>query len=896
MLLRIRKITDARDAGNRAAIAEAQAILRAVPGLPADDIDKLPEQLENPLAYRFKTELLVAERDAGQVAAVALLSLAPDLRFAYLDLISAAPGRGGSGIGAALYERVRDEARTAGARGLYFECLPDDPELSPVAATRRQNAARLRFYERFGARPIAGTAYETPLTAGGSDPPYLVFDGLGRFELPPVRQLRRIVRAILERKYGALCPPAYIALVLRSIRRGQVGLRAPRYAAPGRTGIAATVAAALPMVVNADHDIHHVRERGYVEAPIRISAVRRELERSGLVRVVDPRRFGERYLRETHDGALVDYIRRACAEQPAGKSLYPYVFPIRNPERRPRERSVLAGYWCIDTFTPLNRNVWPAARGAVDCALTAAALVADGAPAAYALVRPPGHHAEYRAFGGFCYFNNAAIAAQYLSHRGRVAVLDIDYHHGNGTQDIFYRRDDVLTVSVHGHPAFAYPYFSGFAQEIGEDAGVGYNLNLPLPETITPAQHRRAVARALRRVRAHDPDFLVLALGFDTAQEDPTGTWSNRADDFESLGALIGECGIPLVIVQEGGYRVRTLGVNARHFFTGLTRIWPAHGARRPCPPRRRRDYACAARSARAMSPRSVACSPPSALQHREIASAITRTPDGSCTAPPAHGIIVAERAGAIVGYACYGAIPGSARATPSMMWWSTPERSVAASAAPCSSGSKRRQRSPAVHDSTPRPRPARRRGDPRLLSPPGIRGSRRAARFPSHGRRQACLVQDAAHVRIAATVPGGTALRPPHSRVFAHRPGRRGEHPSGDGARMVFERSRERVVPAIEIAEQGDGRHDLDHFGVIEVRAQVSMSASSTALGVMPARKAMRSAARSAALNRWRLSPTRPRSLVRRLVQAGQIGHVGLAIPASRREAGRGREQHLQA
>lgn len=663
MLLRIRKITDARDAGNRAAVSEAQAILRAqFPGLPAADIDKLPEQLENPLAYRFKTELLIAERDAGPAEAVALLSVAPDLEFAYLDLISAAPGRGGSGVGAALYERVRDEARAAGAQGLYFECLPDDPRLSPHTATRRQNAARLRFYERFGARPIVGTAYETPVDEAGSDPPYLVFDGLGRFELPPVRQLRRIVRAILERKYGELCPPEYIALVLRSIRRGQVTLRAPRYVVGSKSPGTARAGLSIPLVVNEGHDIHHVRERGYVEAPIRIPAVRRELERTGLFREVNARHFGERYIRETHDSGLVDYIRRACAEQPAGKSLYPYVFPIRNPDRRPRERSVLAGYWCIDTFTPLNRNVWPAARGAVDCALTAAALVRDGAPAAYALVRPPGHHAEQRAFGGFCYFNNAAIAAQYLAHHGRVAVLDIDYHHGNGTQDIFYRRDDVLTVSVHGHPAFAYPYFSGFAHEIGQDAGVGYNLNIALPEAVTPEQHRRAVTRALRRVARHRPDYLVLALGFDTAQEDPTGTWSNRADDFEALGAMIGAQGIPLVIVQEGGYRVRTLGINARHFFTGLAqtlgspRRVPALPATRSVGLRFRRTVTALDVAA---IRRLVVTAGNFSAEEEAIAVelATERLARGAASG---YEFIFAEHQGKLVGYACFGPIPGT--------------------------------------------------------------------------------------------------------------------------------------------------------------------------------------------------------------------------------------------
>ncbi|MGE0485259.1 MAG: GNAT family N-acetyltransferase [Gammaproteobacteria bacterium] len=667
-MLRIRKVTDARDTADRAAIAEAQAILRAqFHGLDPADIEKLPDQLENPLAHRFKSELFVAERGGGAPLGMALLMIASDLRFAYLDTISVAPGRGGGGIGAALYQRVREEARAAGARGLYFECLPDDPALSPDAATRRQNVARLRFYERFGARPIAGTAYETPLTAASTDPPYLVFDGLEQHALPGAARLRRIVRAILERKYGDVCPPGYIATVLRSIRARGYALREARYVKPTAPS-ATAVGLRIPLVVNEGHDIHHVRDRGYVEAPVRIPAIRRAFAGTGLFEEKPARHFPERHLRESHDPGLVEFIKRACAEQPPGKSLYPYIFPIRNPERRPRERSVLAGYWCIDTFTPLNRNAWFAARGAVDCALTAAALVRDGAPAAYALVRPPGHHAERRAFGGFCYFNNGAIAAQYLSHHGRVAVLDLDYHHGNGTQDIFYERDDVLTVSVHADPSFAYPYFTGFASETGRGAGVGCNLNLPLPETITPERHARAVARALKRIAEHRPDFMVLALGFDTAREDPTGTWANEAGDFERLGEQVGAAGWPLVVVQEGGYRVRTLGANARAFFTGLARVL-ARVPRRRAAPRAavgQDDDVLTFRDS--VAPGDVATirrivSATGNFNTEEVAIAQELAEERLARGVASgYEFVFAERGGRVVGYACYGPIPGTSR------------------------------------------------------------------------------------------------------------------------------------------------------------------------------------------------------------------------------------------
>lgn len=271
-----------------------------------------------------------------------------------------------------------------------------------------------------------------------------------------------------------------------------------------------------------------------------------------------------------HESGFVRFLKNACANVPPGKSIYPYVFPVRNRARPPKELPLRAGYYCIDTFTPLNENAWKAALGAVDCALTGADCLLDGARAAYALVRPPGHHAERGAFGGFCYFNSSAAAAHYLSSQGRVGLLDIDYHHGNGSQDIFWRRGDVMTVSLHGHPRHTYPYFSGYDDEKGEGAGRGYNLNRPLPEGIDGERYGAELEKALAAVARFKPEFLVLALGLDTAKGDPTGSFRLLARDFHANGKRIAALGLPTLVVQEGGYRTHTLGSNARHFFTGL--------------------------------------------------------------------------------------------------------------------------------------------------------------------------------------------------------------------------------------------------------------------------------------------------------------------------------------
>ena len=305
----------------------------------------------------------------------------------------------------------------------------------------------------------------------------------------------------------------------------------------------------------------------------------------------------------------------------------------------------------------------------MDCALTAAEAVLAGDRLAYALVRPPGHHAERHAFGGFCYFNNAAVAAQYLSRYGHVAVLDIDYHHGNGTQDIFYHRSDVLTVSLHGHPSFAYPYFSGFRDEEGVGAGAGSNLNLPLQEHLSPDQYREALTTALKRIARHHPAFLVVAAGFDTATGDPTGTWQHKRHDFHVIGEMLGAQGYPTLVVQEGGYRVRTLGGNVRAFFEGLVQ-----GAARPQPPVVRplrkttpnnpldivwREQLTAAD---AVSVRDLTAAT-GVFSSEEVEIAEELVQERLNKGPECgYHFVLAEQDGRLAGYTCFGPIPGTDR------------------------------------------------------------------------------------------------------------------------------------------------------------------------------------------------------------------------------------------
>ncbi|MCA9280862.1 MAG: histone deacetylase family protein [Phycisphaeraceae bacterium] len=574
-MFRIRQIAPDAIPANRRLIEEAKSILaHRLPGLPRKELESFEDRLRDPLAYQFHAMLFVADDMRGRMLGMAYVSHAPDAHFCLLDYI-VTPEKSRGGVGAALYERIRDACRALDVAGLFFECLPDDAHACEKPEHAKQNAARLRFYERFGARPIINTAYEEPMSPGQMDMPHLVFDDLGSGKPLSRDEARTIVRTILERKYEEMCPPEYIDGVVASIVDDPVRLREPRYTKHAGTKAQMheiTGEGLIALVVNDQHEIHHVKERGYVEAPARVRAILKGIEPTGRFVRVDPKHYPEKHIREVHDGALVDYLKKACAEVPEGRSVYPYVFPVRNQTRPPKDRAYAAGYYCIDTFTPINANAWKAAVRAVDCSLTAADAILAGQRLAYALVRPPGHHAEHKVFGGFCYFCNAAVAAHHLSRHGRVAILDIDYHHGNGQQDIFYARRDVLTVSIHGHPSFAYPFFTGFDEETGQGEGEGFNLNITLPERIDAKKYASALDNALSRIASFAPDFIVVALGFDTGKGDPTGTWPLTPEDFASNAQRISALGLPTLVIQEGGYRTVTLGSNARAFFTGLAR------------------------------------------------------------------------------------------------------------------------------------------------------------------------------------------------------------------------------------------------------------------------------------------------------------------------------------
>jgi acetoin utilization deacetylase AcuC-like enzyme len=310
------------------------------------------------------------------------------------------------------------------------------------------------------------------------------------------------------------------------------------------------------------------------EVPERADRLLRSAAAAGHA-VIGPREHGPAPLGAVHTPDYLAFLAEGYgawrALPDAGPEIVPNVHPNRPMTSYPTGIIGRAGWHMADTSCPIGDGTWEAARAAADAALTATDLVLEGARVAYALCRPPGHHAFPDMAGGFCFLNNVAIAAEYaLERRPRAAILDIDVHHGNGTQAAFYARRDVFFASVHGDPAGFYPYFAGHAHERGEGQGLGATLNLPLAPGGADAPYLAAIERALAAIVRFGPRTLFISLGLDAQDGDPLGILKVTAEGFRGAGARIADLGLPTVLVQEGGYLCDGLGDNLAAFLAGF--------------------------------------------------------------------------------------------------------------------------------------------------------------------------------------------------------------------------------------------------------------------------------------------------------------------------------------
>jgi acetoin utilization deacetylase AcuC-like enzyme len=312
------------------------------------------------------------------------------------------------------------------------------------------------------------------------------------------------------------------------------------------------------------------------ESAQRVRFVLERVRSADLGKVLPPEDFGIEPVLKVHSPPFVRFLEGAWEEWQAagyrGEAIASCWPARRMTEIAPAHIDGKLGYYAFAAETSISSGTWRAARAAANVALTATHRVAGGERAAFGLCRPPGHHAAKDLYGGYCFLNNAAISAQWMRDNGasRVAVLDVDFHHGNGTQDIFYERSDVLYASIHGDPREAFPYFLGFADEIGAGPGEGFNVNLPLPRGADFAVWREALAFALARIHAFGAEALIVSLGVDTFERDPISFFRLASEDFSTYGNLIGRARLPTVFLLEGGYAVEEIGINAVNVLTGF--------------------------------------------------------------------------------------------------------------------------------------------------------------------------------------------------------------------------------------------------------------------------------------------------------------------------------------
>lgn len=314
----------------------------------------------------------------------------------------------------------------------------------------------------------------------------------------------------------------------------------------------------------------------YYENPDRMDQILSAFKKVDWAEVIAPKDFGLDPILAVHDKGYINFLASCwtdwlasdpeVAASPEQRAFLPATFALRRKSRPTSSIRGRGGYYMMDLSACIVEGTYKAALASANCALSTVEFISSSTlnrpSSAFGLCRPPGHHSGKDYAGGYCFINNAAVAANWLSSKGKVVILDIDYHAGNGTQDIFYERDDVLTISIHGDPDFEYPYYIGFADETGADAGLGFHKNFPLPKDTDDEGYLFALDQALEMIRKFAPTYLVLSTGMDTFDGDPLGTFHLTQSCFQKIGKRIAGLNLPTAIIMEGGYSNEALGTN----------------------------------------------------------------------------------------------------------------------------------------------------------------------------------------------------------------------------------------------------------------------------------------------------------------------------------------------
>jgi acetoin utilization deacetylase AcuC-like enzyme len=313
----------------------------------------------------------------------------------------------------------------------------------------------------------------------------------------------------------------------------------------------------------------------YLENSDRMDRILNALRATDWAEIMEPRDFGLDPIYAVHDKDYVNFLASSWTEWLASETkdkatLLPSTFALRRHPQKPTSLLGRAGYYMMDLSACIVEGTYSAALASANCALSAAEAVVNGEHSAFSLCRPPGHHAGKDYAGGYCFINNASVAANWISAKGKVALLDVDYHCGNGSQDIFYDRADVLTISIHADPNFEYPHYAGYAHETGSGVGVGFHKNFPLEKGTDDARYLSALQEALGLIREFAPKYLVVSAGMDIYADDPLGTIKVTTEGIGEIGKWISALSLPAVIVMEGGYNNEALGTNIVAFLSSF--------------------------------------------------------------------------------------------------------------------------------------------------------------------------------------------------------------------------------------------------------------------------------------------------------------------------------------
>lgn len=305
------------------------------------------------------------------------------------------------------------------------------------------------------------------------------------------------------------------------------------------------------------------------EIPARVENIKKSLIQNGYKLDKSMKKIPISLLNQVHRKDYVGFLKNPP------DYCYPSVFPyndVANNKRALKNPLARLGFFSFDLYTPISKKIYEIAFQSASLSFEVADdLINNKITVGYALCRPPGHHAERAKMGGYCYFNNSSIAAQHLTSKGKVAVLDVDFHHGNGTQNIFYERGDVLTISIHADPNWKFPFYTGFTNETGLNEGEGKNINFPMSKGTTNLQYQKILENALKKIQIFNPKYLVVPLGLDTHEKDPIGGFKLTTGYYTTMAKTISSLNLPTAIIQEGGYNTELLGNNVVAFLKGFS-------------------------------------------------------------------------------------------------------------------------------------------------------------------------------------------------------------------------------------------------------------------------------------------------------------------------------------